>query len=399
MSRIMWKSTLRKGLLRALGATTGRHPLLLPAAAGTADRLLAARAPYRVEGKELTVELLDEGTGSLSAELLGYEGKTPSRSLWRAADLRYAGPSRLTLDLASGAVTLDGGAPAAPLSAHPMGTVPLPLPRRFCWRLELRSPGNPAGGVRSRLTGHYLARPAETPVDGAYFGGETYFDYAAESADEASEVVRRLRGQGAAGPVLEIGCATGATLAALGAAGFAPVGVDLSAWAVERATERLGAGHAWVCDVEQEALPAAVAARAPFGAIVLWAVLEHFRQPFAVLERLGRLAAPGCVLLINTTNQASLTHRLFGSDWEGYFDWTHLGVEQLDAAALRRELPRLGWRVESLSTYMIWTVCADSTHASLREWAAADARFRQLLTERNLGDMAVVVATRGTPAP
>ena len=97
---------------------------------------------------------------------------------------------------------------------------------------------------------------------------------------------------------------------------------------------------------------------------------------------------------MTTTNADSLTRMVFGTQWEGYFDATHRGIDQVSARRLREELPRAGWRIERLTTYRIWDSDADPTHATLREWWAADARFRRLLTEHELGDLIVCVAVK-----
>ena len=375
--------TRLKGLfLRTLSRITNRHAVLLPAEAGRDDALIDLRAPYRVTGTVLTVDLRETGSGRLSATLLGYEGHFPVRVLWTGEAREYPGPRALGLDLVSGAVRLGGS---------DWGRVPLPFPgRRFCWKLRLVALD---GRVRERLTGHYV--PLDVSAVGReYFEGENYVDHEAQSAADHLEIVRLLRAHGARAPVLEIGCATGGLLAALDAEGLTGVGVDISEWAIARAAERLGPGRTWVCDFEKDELPAAITARRPFGTLVLAAVLEHFREPFAVLARLTPLAAPGTVLVISTTNRDSLSQMLFGSEWEGHFDWTHRSVDQISARTLRAELPALGWRIERLTTDLVWDISADPTRATVREWWATDARFRRLLAERELGDIVTCVAVK-----
>jgi 2-polyprenyl-3-methyl-5-hydroxy-6-metoxy-1,4-benzoquinol methylase len=375
--------TRLKGLfLRALSRITNRHAVLLPAEAGRDDALIDLRAPYRVTGTVLTVDLRETGWGRLSATLLGYQGHFPVRVLWTGEARTYPGPSALGLDLVSGIVRLGGS---------DWGRVPLPLPgRRFCWKLRLVAPD---GRVRERLTGHYV--PLDVSAVGReYFEGENYVDHEAQSAADHLEIVRLLQAHGARAPVLEIGCATGGLLAALDAEGLTGVGVDMSEWAIARSAERLGPGRTWVCDVEKDELPASITARLPFGTLVLAAVLEHFREPFAVLARLTPLAAPGTVLVISTTNRDSLCQMLFGSEWEGHFDWTHRSVDQISARTLRVELPALGWRIERLTTDLVWDISADPTRATVREWWASDARFRRLLAERELGDIVTCVAIK-----
>lgn len=375
--------TRLKGLfLRTLSRITNRHAVLLPAEAGRDDALIDLRAPYRVTGTVLTVDLRETGSGRLSATLLGYEGHFPVRVLWTGEAREYPGPRALGLDLVSGAVRLGGS---------DWGRVPLPFPgRRFCWKLRLVALD---GRVRERLTGHYV--PLDVSAVGReYFEGENYVDHESQSAADHLEIVRLLRAHGARPPVLEIGCATGGLLAALDAEGLTGVGVDISEWAIARAAERLGPGRTWVCDFEKDELPAAITARRPFGTLVLAAVLEHFREPFAVLARLTPLAAPGTVLVISTTNRDSLSQMLFGSEWEGHFDWTHRSVDQISARTLRAELPALGWRIERLTTDLVWDISADPTRATVREWWATDARFRRLLAERELGDIVTCVALK-----
>lgn len=376
------KAFVRRTLLSLLTRATGRHSVLLPSLAAADSNLLTLRAPYRVEGRALAVDFSEVGPGQLSAALLGYEKHFPTRTLWMGDARSYDGPSRLSLDLATGQIRL---------GAESWGRVEVPLPgRRFSWRFHLVM----SNGRRcERMTGHYLAIE-DQQIGVEYYQGDNYANYEAQSAGDRNHIIELLQHHLAKGPVLDIGCATGSLLAELDSVGLPSVGVDISEWAVLRATERLGPGRAWVCDIEAGEIPVEVHARAPFGALVLWAVLEHLRRPFATLEVLTRLVAPGGVLVLNTTNAQSLCRFLFKRDWEGYFDWTHHGVEEVCATALRQRLPALGWEIRDLSTHLVWCGSSDSTHASLRDWWTSDARFRRLLAERDLGDLITCVAVR-----
>lgn len=151
---------------------------------------------------------------------------------------------------------------------------------------------------------------------------------------------------------------------------------------------------AWVCNVDRESLPADLLQSGPFGSVVLWAVLEDFRDPFEVLRRLTVLIRPGTKLLINTANAEGMTHWVLGSHWEGHFDWTHLGIDKVSVRSLREWLQELQWRIEWITTEGVWNGDADPTCATLREWWAADARFRRLLKEREIGDFLRCVAVK-----
>ena len=232
-----------------------------------------------------------------------------------------------------------------------LGTMPLPSrARRFCWdfRLSLSSVD------RERRTSHYLSRPTET-IGRDYFEGGNYVDHAAETVGQSERILALIADSSAVGPVLEVGCATGSFLEALGRRGIDGYGVDISEWAVARASETLGAGRVFRCDAELDPLPAELIAKAPFRTLILWAVFEHFRDPFRVLAKLSELAAPGAVLLLNTTNADSLCHRVFGQEWEGYFNGSHYGIDQVSVASVRRELAAMGWRIERMKTDTLGT--------------------------------------------
>ena len=376
------KGRLKELFLKGISRATGRHAVLLPAAARSESTWLRLDAPYRCEGGKVRVRILEPGQGKLDATLFGYRGHFPTQALWRADGIEVDGPCELTVDLAEGRVRLADRALE--------GIVERAKGRRLSWNLTLtRSDGQRL----QRQTGHYLAGD-DKKVDASYYQGDNYVDHDAESAGETSKITALLSEHEARGPVLEVGCATGAVLAALDEQGMPAVGIDYAEYAITRATERLGEGRAFHCDAEAQPLPEPVRAAGPFHTLLLWAVFEHFSEPFEVLRKLSEVAAPGALLAINTTNADSLTHRLFADDWEGHFDWTHHGVERVGVASLRRELPKLGWKIETLTTHLAWTGSADPTHASLRDWYAADARFRRLLIERDAGDLITLVARK-----
>lgn len=243
------------------------------------------------------------------------------------------------------------------------------------------------------MTSHYIPITDRTN-DARYFLGDNYVDHEAQSAGEHARVMELMKQHHAASPVLEVGCATGGLLSALDKEGIQSFGLDISAWAVARSSERVGPGRVWLCDAETEPYPEELLGHAPFGTVVLWAVLEHFRNPFVVLEKLTRFTRSGITIIINTTNAGSLSSMIFGQDWEGFFDWTHVGVEQVCVDAIARELPRMDWQIATLTTHSVWDVSADPSHATMRDWCAADARFRRMLVERDLGDLITCVAVK-----
>jgi 2-polyprenyl-3-methyl-5-hydroxy-6-metoxy-1,4-benzoquinol methylase len=370
---------LKRALLGAISGLTGRTAVLLPAQAGDGGEILDVRAPYRVDGPTLTVAIDERAQGQLTAAYYPFRAD----ATWTSEALAYDGPGLLTLDLANGSVRFCDRTLGSVTGGGPVRD------RRFAWGLTLDT----AASRLHRRTGHYVAR-VNAPVDAAYFRGEDYTDYEAESEAVHRDVIALARAHRADGPALEVGCATGGTLEALAETGFEAYGLDFSPWAVEQARRRVGEDRVWLADVESAPFPAALTAHAPFRLLVLASVFEHFRRPFDVLARLTAVTAPGATLILITSNADSLTHRIFGADWEGYFDWTHHGVAAVTAASVREGLARLGWHVRELRTWNVWDGSDDPTHATMRDWLAADARFARLLAERDLGDFITCVAVR-----
>ena len=372
------KRFLKNGLLSAISRTTGRTAVLLASEASRDAGILSVVAPYRVNGDTLTIHVSDPVPGEMRVIFKGTsdDAEAPCR-------FEYASPGPLSLQLRDGMLSFAGRQLCSVSNGRRITA------RRFSVHLELV---DESGGVHRRATSHYLPRDGQT-VDESYYSGEDYVDYEAESAAVHRDVLELVRRHHVEGPVLEVGCATGGTLAALRQAGLDGCGLDLSAWAVERARVRLG-DVVWQCDVERDPLPAAVESRGPFKCVVLASVLEHFADPRGVLAKLGGLTAPGATLIVITTNADSLTHRVLGPDWEGYFDWTHKSVDVVTAGTLRCWLADLGWATRELRTWHLWDGSSDPTHATLRDWYTADARFRALLSERDLGDFITCVAVR-----
>lgn len=148
-----------------------------------------------------------------------------------------------------------------------------------------------------------------------------------------------------AGSLLDVGCGAGGLGAGLRAAGFAGrlIGIEphpaLAAHAAAHYDQVLR------IDVEQEgaALPPGT-----LDVLVYGDVLEHLRDPWAVLKRDALLLAPGGTLLVCVPNLEhwSFTARLLAGRWRyeemGLFDRTHLrwftrrGMQEaIEAAGLR----------------------------------------------------------------
>lgn len=149
--------------------------------------------------------------------------------------------------------------------------------------------------------------------------------------------------------ILEIGCSNGATGALALAEGKCRryCGVELfpepAAVARERITEVVEG------DVEHVELPWPAGS---FDALILSEVLEHLRDPWAVLERLRPLLRPGALVFASTPNVAhrEIIVMLLKGRWElqsyGPLDATHL--RWFSPASLRRAFEEAGFVVDSV---------------------------------------------------
>lgn len=138
---------------------------------------------------------------------------------------------------------------------------------------------------------------------------------------EAAWVVARAAG--AAGhPALEIGCGTGRFLERLQATGWSgPItGVEYSPDVARETARRTG------FDVVPGTAEDTGFGRAPYGVIVLRHVIEHLRDPHAVLRRCAEALHPDGVLYVATPDARALAAKAFGRRWWGYEVPRHLVV-------------------------------------------------------------------------
>ena len=128
-------------------------------------------------------------------------------------------------------------------------------------------------------------------------------------------------------PLLEIGCGTGGFLERVAACGWAgPVsGIEYSAPVAAETAARTGLA------VSAGTAEDAPLGDAPYGAIVLRHVIEHLRDPRAVVARLAGALHPGGVLYVATPDATAWAARVFGRRWWGYEVPRHLIVFSSDA--------------------------------------------------------------------
>lgn len=180
------------------------------------------------------------------------------------------------------------------------------------------------------------------------------------AADAEQERVALVREHVEPGPLVEIGPSRGAFAVAAMRAGFDVTALEMDA-ACCRDLERRGV-RAINTAAPQDALPAL----APSVAAVMWHVIEHLPDPWAVLRAVAANLRPGGVLALATPNPQSLQFRLFGARWVHLDAPRHLTLiplralcEEAAALGLRlaratcadgfgRALNRLGWERSGL---------------------------------------------------
>lgn len=207
------------------------------------------------------------------------------------------------------------------------------------------SPDSPLRRVQDRVADAYIRRTLGYPRQPLRDGWDRLLSRLAvvhpggraELARGAMFLHHRPKGA----RLLDVGCGNGEMLAYMAELGWQVEGVetDLAAAAVARAR----GVHVHVGDLHSLRLPDEYA-----DAVTLVHVLEHVRQPVAVLAECARLVRPGGVLVVATPNASSLGHRLFKRAWMSLDPPRHLWV--FDPRSLRLAASRAGIRDLRITT-------------------------------------------------
>jgi SAM-dependent methyltransferase len=255
--------------------------------------------------------------------------------------------------------------------------------RKYIARIELWRDGN----TLTRHCTHYL--PYTNKVIGKdYYFGDDYTDYLLHTnVDYALNMVTRYCNRVR---LLDVGCALGIYTQAFLNAGFDAYGVDISEFAVQEAGKRNSPERIKCCNLDKNELPFDLG----FDAIWMWDVLEHSSDPRKMLANVSKKSLPGAYLFLHTSNSDSLTKRIFASDWEGYTDYSHYGIDQVSTNSLPIWLKDLGWEILDYDCSGIWVFGNDPTVLRLQEAFLKIPELSVLLSERDLGDGIEVVARK-----
>lgn len=127
--------------------------------------------------------------------------------------------------------------------------------------------------------------------------------------------------------LLELGSGHGDFLAEASRAGFIATGIEYSSHACSIIRQRLGTA----VEVIQGEVDAVADRKGAYDVCVLNDVIEHVRDPGALLRQIRSLLAPGGALFIATPSIDSWSARLLGSRWMEYKEehLTYFGPRQL----------------------------------------------------------------------
>jgi 2-polyprenyl-3-methyl-5-hydroxy-6-metoxy-1,4-benzoquinol methylase len=213
--------------------------------------------------------------------------------------------------------------------------------------------------VRCYACGLMFTEPQPTQEELVALYGESYFhsddarsmaydDYIADgdnivrSSRRRVERIERILGR-RGNQLLDVGCATGFFLKAAVERGYDAHGVEISRYCVNHLVEPKANV---VCGTLEDARYP----DAKFDLITMWDVVEHLKNPRAVLTECARIARPNAGLVLMTPNIDGLMARLMRSRWVCWQD-PHIHLFYYGPAQIKRELERTGWRVKQVRTF------------------------------------------------
>lgn len=128
----------------------------------------------------------------------------------------------------------------------------------------------------------------------------------------AKKILKELKKIKNTGRLLDIGCATGFLLDEARKAGFEIHGIELSRWAVDHASNKLG-----INTIRQGMLKEAMYPKSHFDVIILSDVIEHLLDPKSTLAEIRKILKPDGVICINTPDIDSLISKILKARWWG----------------------------------------------------------------------------------
>jgi SAM-dependent methyltransferase len=192
---------------------------------------------------------------------------------------------------------------------------------------------------------HYLDSMREFDVpEGTQPTAESQQRRSVQSERKLTQVVRRLNKSSPEVRLLDVGCSSGALVAAAQNLGFIAQGV-------EPAPKAAAAAQAAGLDVRQGWLEEVAYPAESFDAITLFEVVEHVREPLPLLRECYRVLAPRGLVVIGTGNTASWTARAMQARWE-YLDIGRHGghVSFFNPWSMTLLAQRTGFRTETIYT-------------------------------------------------
>lgn len=122
------------------------------------------------------------------------------------------------------------------------------------------------------------------------------------------------------GRLLEIGSGLGHLIGQLEDS-FETYGMDINHWAVN--TSKTVAVCSSLLNASAQELPFPTDS---FDLVIIKHIVEHLPQPEMAIKEIGRLTAPGGILILSTPNLDSLLKGWKGDRWIGYQDPTHISL-------------------------------------------------------------------------
>jgi SAM-dependent methyltransferase len=165
-----------------------------------------------------------------------------------------------------------------------------------------------------------------------------------QNAKWLAKISRLLQKQAAEIHLLDVGCSSGAFLTTARALGFRAEGVEPASQAAQSAIQSGLKVH--IGTLQEASFPAD-----HFDAVTLFEVIEHIKEPLALLKECRRIIRPNGVLMIGTGNAASWTTSFMKSRWR-YFHIEHHGghISFFNPLSMRLLAERTGFTLQSLET-------------------------------------------------